>query len=318
MIPRCLVLGGKGFIGSHLTSGLLRAGYTVRVLDRPGPPLLEPRPGDVVEFFDGDFSDTERVSSAMEGCSYCFHLASTTIPKSSNENPAFDVSTNVISTIQLLEAAKDAKIKKFIFISSGGTIYGVPRYIPLDENHPTEPMCSYGISKLAIEKYLSLYHSLHDLDYVVLRLSNPFGEGQRTRATQGTVAVFLGKCLRGEPVEIWGDGSVVRDYVYIGDVVNACLAVMNDTRGQHVFNVGSGVPMSLLQLLDSIEMVTGKIIERHFLPGRKFDVPFNVLSIERIRECIGWSPQTDFLQGLTQMAIHEMYNAPQNLDSVLR
>ena len=302
MTIRCLVVGAKGFVGGHLTAALIHAGYAVRVLDRAGLSLLPLPAVDAIEFFDGDFRDSGVARAAMDGCAYCFHLASTTTPKSSNDDLAFDVESNVIGTIRLLEAAKDARIEKFIFASSGGTIYGTPRYTPLDEDHPTEPICSYGITKLTIEKYLRLFRALYGLDYVALRISNAFGEGQRTRSGQGAVAVFLGKCLRGEPVEIWGDGSIVRDYIYVGDIVEACLAAMADASGEHVYNVGSGVPMSLLEMLDSIEIVTGKSVERRFQPTRGFDVPVNVLSINRIREHLGWWPKTGFLDGLARMA----------------
>src|SRR5262249_42060795 len=142
----------------------------------------------------------------LEGCQTCFHLVSTTLPKSSNADPVFDVESNVLATIRLLTQAIQTGLKKVVFVSSGGTVYGVPKQIPILETHATDPMCSYGITKLSIEKYLHLFHVLHGLDYTVLRLSNPFGEGQRVHASQGAVAVFLGKVLRGETVEIWGDG----------------------------------------------------------------------------------------------------------------
>lgn len=298
----CLVLGGKGFIGSHVVQRLLALGYRVRVLDRPGSPIaaisdLEDR----VEFIDGEFSDSETVRMALKGCQYCFHLISTTGPKSSNDDPAFDVDSNIIGTIKLLDIARQERISKVIFVSSGGTVYGSPKYTPIDEAHPTDPSCSYGITKLAIEKYLHLYRTLYGLDYVVLRISNPFGEWQRTHAAQGAIAVFLGRALRDEPVEIWGDGSVVRDYVYIGDVIDAIIAAMTYRGEERVMNVGSGVPTSLLQVLDSIDAVTGKRIERCFMPGRGFDVPVSVLSIKRAKRELGWSPKTSFQDGLTRM-----------------
>lgn len=298
----CLVVGGKGFIGSHLTSALLEAGWAVRILDRPGQPFAWPVTEGACEYVEGNFCDSETIRKAMQGCEYCFHLASTTTPKSSNEDPIFDVSSNLVGTIGLLNAAKDCGVRKVIFSSSGGTIYGSPRYTPLDEDHPTNPTCSYGITKLAAEKYLSLYKVLHGLDFVILRLSNPFGEGQRTRALQGAVSVFLGKCLRGEVVDIWGDGSVVRDYLYIADVVDALILAMKRLEGETTFNVGSAHPMSLLQLLDSIEEATGKSIERRFWPARPFDVPVNVLAIDRAREILGWAPKTAFLDGIARTA----------------
>lgn len=297
------MLGGKGFIGAHLVRALVEAGYRVRVFDRPG--LVCGALADVgaaVEFLDGDFSDAAAVRRALIGCEVCFHLVSTTLPKSSNDDPAFDVQSNVVGTLALLDAARAQGLKKIVFLSSGGTVYGVPSYTPIDEQHPTDPTCSYGITKLTIEKYLELYRELYGLEYSILRLSNPFGEWQRTRASQGAVAVFLGKVWRGEPVQIWGDGSVVRDYIYIGDVVKAVIAAMRYQGDKRLFNIGSGIPTTLLDVLNAIEAVTGRKAERSFLPARSFDVPVSVMSIDRAARELGWKPSTTFHAGLDRMA----------------
>ena len=137
------------------------------------------------------------------------------------------------------------RIRKFIFVSSGGTVYGIPQEVPIKESHPTEPICSYGISKLAIEKYMNLFHLLHGMEYCVLRLANPFGERQRVAAAQGAVTVFLDKALRNEEIEIWGDGSVVRDYFYVSDAVSAMTKALAYEGSSGVFNIGSGVGQSL-------------------------------------------------------------------------
>ena len=191
----------------------------------------------------------------------------TTLPKSPNADPVFDVKSNVLGTVRLLTHAVKFGLKKIIFGSSGGTVYGAPAQLMIPETHPTNPVCSYGISKLAIEKYLGLFYHLQGLDYTVLRIANPFGERQRTQASQGAVAVFLGKVLRGEPVEIWGDGSVVRDYIYIADVVDALLIALEQTSSEHVFNIGAGRGHSLNEVLDGIEKVTGHLANRQYLPG---------------------------------------------------
>jgi UDP-glucose 4-epimerase len=202
----------------------------------------------------------------------------------------------------LLEEAVRAGVRKVVFVSSGGTVYGRPQYVPIDEAHPTDPISSYGIAKLAIEKYLHLFHTLHGLDYAILRPSNPFGERQRVQASQGAVAVFLGKVLKGEPVDIWGDGSVVRDYIYIGDLIAALLAAQRYTGAMRIFNVGSGAGLSLNQLLDGIAQVTGRKAERRYLDARAFDVPANVLAVDRARQELGWTPATAFLDGLARTA----------------
>lgn len=301
---RCLVLGGRGFIGSHLVDALLDRGYAVRCFDRPHvAPLGDSHlTNPAFQLFEGDFSSEADLANALEGCDICYHLVSTTLPKSSNADPVFDVESNVLGTVRLLTHGVKSGLKKIIFVSSGGTVYGVPTQVPILETHSNDPVCSYGITKLAIEKYLGLFHTLHGLDYTVLRLANPFGERQRTHASQGAIAVFLGKVLRGEPVEIWGDGSVVRDYIHIADVVDALLISLEQTSDEHVFNIGAGRGHSLNEVLDAIEKATGRFAKRRYLPGRTFDVPVSVLSIDRAKKSLGWSPQVDFEHGLQRFA----------------
>ena len=297
---RCLVLGGRGFIGSHLVDALLNRGYHVRCFDRPHIAPL----GDAhmtnpnFELYEGDLVSEADVAEALEGCNICYHLVSTTLPKSSNADPVFDVESNLLGTVRLLNHSVTAGVKKVIFVSSGGTVYGVPTQVPISETHATNPICSYGITKLAIEKYLGLFKQLYGLDYTVLRISNPFGERQRTHASQGAVAVFLGKVLRSEPIEIWGDGSVVRDYIHIADVVDALLAAIDRTGNEHIFNIGSGRGMSLNDVLNSIEKVTGRSAIRHYMPSRPFDVPASVLCIERAKQSLRWTPRIEFESGL--------------------
>ena len=302
MYKSCLILGGKGFIGSHLVEALLYQGMSVRVFDRVGADnLISPSIRSQVEFIEGNFADAESFESALEGIDICFHLISTTIPKTSNEAPAFDLQSNVLSTINLLEQARKSKLKKILFLSSGGTVYGTPKYWPIDESHPTDPLCSYGISKLAIEKYLELYRFLYGIDYAVLRVSNPYGERQRLVAAQGAVAVFMGKALKDEKIAIWGDGTVARDYIYIGDVVDALFAAINYSGNEHIFNIGHGEPITLLDLVSTIGLVIGKKIEIEFMPARQFDVPINVLDIKRAKLELDWEPTMCLNDGLIRM-----------------
>ena len=301
---RCLVLGGRGFIGSHLVDALLACGHHVRCFDRPhllplgDTHLAHPR----FELYEGDFVSEADISQALLGCEVCFHLVSTTLPKSSNADPVFDVESNLLGTLRLLTHAVELGLKKIIYVSSGGTVYGVPTQLPILETHPTDPVCSYGITKLAIEKYLGLFHQLSGLNYTILRIANPYGERQRTHASQGAVAVFLRKVLCGEPIEIWGDGSVVRDYIHIADVVDALMLALEQTSCEYVFNIGSGRGLSLNEVLDTIEKVTGNSANRRYLPGRAFDVPASVLSIARAKESLGWAPKVDFYQGVARFA----------------
>jgi UDP-glucose 4-epimerase len=300
---KCLILGGGGFLGSHLTDALLAQGHTIRIFDRAN--LARYRTflnGEPIEWMEGDFTNRAEVAQAVSGCDVVFHLVSTTLPRSSNDNPAFDVESNVIGTLHLLEAMRRHGAQKIVFTSSGGTVYGVPRDVPIGESHPTEPICSYGIGKLAIEKYLHLTHVLHGIDYCVLRLANPFGERQRLNAAQGAVAVFMHKALRGETIEIWGDGSVIRDYFHVSDAVSALLKAMTYRGEDRIFNIGSGSGKSLNEILAAIEVLLGSPVARTNLAGRAFDVPSNVLDISKARELLGWTPQLSFGDGLARTA----------------
>ena len=177
-------------------------------------------------------------------------------------------------------------------------MYGVPKEVPIRETHPTQPICSYGIHKLAIEHYLYLYQQLYGLEYVVLRLANPFGERQRADASQGAVAVFLDKAFKGEEITVWGDGSVVRDYVYVGDVARAFCLAAGRQAPSGVYNIGSGRGQSLLELLDGIKELLGRNVARRHVGGRPFDVPVNILDTRLAESVLGWQPRYSFREGL--------------------
>ncbi len=296
---KCLILGGAGFIGSHLAQGLLAAGHELRIFDRPNlalPPelLADPR----IEWLEGDFLNGDDLARAVPGCEVVFHLVSATLPKSSNDNPIYDVESNVVGTLRLLDLARSQGVRRIVFASSGGTVYGLPHTLPISETHSTEPLVSYGITKLSIEKYLRMYHALYGLDYCVLRLANPFGERQRVSTAQGAVAVFLHRALHDETIHIWGDGNVTRDYIYIKDAVGAFVRTLSYQGEQRVFNIGSGRGMSLNEILAAIEKLLGRPVARSYEHGRKFDVPVNVLDISRAHELLGWRPTVAFSEGL--------------------
>jgi len=296
---KCVLLGGAGFMGSHLAERLLAAGHAVRVFDihDRGFAGAAARTAEI-EWMRGDFLDPADVAAAIAGCQAVFHLVSTTLPKSSNQNPASDVADNIIGTLHLLEACRREGSRKIVFTSSGGTVYGVPRTVPITEDHPTHPITSYGIGKLTIEKYLELYRVMHGVDYCVLRIANPFGERQRVAAGQGAVTTFLERAHRGEPIEIWGDGKVVRDYLYVGDVAEALARAMDHRGERRIINIGSGIGRDLNEIVAAIERVIGRPVERRHLPARSFDVPANVLDIRLARAELGWQPATAFEEGL--------------------
>lgn len=291
-----LVLGGTGFIGSHLVDRLLVDGHAVRVFDKYEERYRKPLTD--VDYRYGDFGNRGLLAEALQGIDIVFHLICTSLPKTSNDDPAFDVQSNVIETIFLLEKCLEFGIGKVVYVSSGGTIYGRPSQLPVIEDAPHEPECSYGIIKLTIEKYLALFRQLHGLDYVVVRPSNPYGTRQNPHGIQGAIPVFLGKVANGSPIEIWGDGEVVRDYLYIDDFIDClCRAAFIDSV-ERVFNVGCGEGVSLNKLLAIIREITGREVPVNYSPSRSFDVPAIYLDISRATDRLGWRPATSLHDGI--------------------
>jgi UDP-glucose 4-epimerase len=230
------------------------------------------------------------------------HLVSTTLPKNSNDDPIYDVQSNVVGTLQMLQAMVARNVRKIVFISSGGTVYGIPKYLPIDEEHPTDPLVSYGITKLAIEKYLQLFERMHGIKTISLRVANPYGERQRVETAQGAVGVFLNCALTGKPIEIWGDGTVTRDYIHVSDVAEAFVRAVEYTGPKNVFNISSGSGTSLNELIAMLEEAVGKPIERLYLPARPFDVPVSVLSNDLARAELHWSPSVSMRDGIARTA----------------
>ena len=293
---RCLVLGGSGFMGTHLVERLLEGSHFVRVYDR-GPNSFRVLPPEA-EYMEGELGNHGLIREAVEGMEVVYHCVSTTLPKTSNDDPIYDVRSNLVDTIQLLEACVAAKVRKIIFASSGGTVYGVPETVPIGEDHPTNPISSYGVVKLAIEKYLGLFHYLYGLDYAVLRISNPYGPYQDPKGQQGAIAVFLHHVYAGRPISIWGDGGVVRDYLYISDLMDA-LERAAEAEPQ-VLNIGSGRGTSLNELVRLMAEVVGEQPAVEYLPARALDVPVSVLDIGRARAELGWSPKTELAEGIAR------------------
>jgi UDP-glucose 4-epimerase len=294
-----LLFGGGGFIGSAVADRLLADRHSLRIFELPRvEPYRRFDSSESVEWITGDFQSVSDLRRAIDGVDAVLHLVSTTLPKGSNEDPVYDVNTNVISTIHMLNSMVQIRVKRIIFISSGGTVYGVPRAIPVTEDHPTDPEVSYGITKLMIEKYLYLYNRLHGLEPIILRVANPYGERQRTRSAQGAVAAFIHRALAGEPIEIWGDGSVARDYIYIADVARACALALQYRGEKMIFNVSSGVGTSLTDLVTAIETIIEKPLQVRYLPGRSFDVPISVLDYSLAKKELDWSPKVTLLDGL--------------------
>jgi UDP-glucose 4-epimerase len=300
---KIVIFGGGGFIGSAIADRLLLDGHELRVFERPRvEPYRKFNPGESVEWLTGDLMSSFDVGNAIDGMDVVLHLVSTTLPKSSNEDPIFDIQSNLIGTLQMLNEMVSKKVPKIVFISSGGTVYGNPCYVPIDESHPTNPVVSYGISKLAIEKYLLLYKHLHGIKSTILRVSNPFGERQRIQTAQGAVGVFLSKAIAGESIDIWGDGSVVRDYIYVADVAEAFAKAINYDGSENIFNIGSGTGTSLNELISFIEETLGCPVTRNYLPSRPYDVKASVLDNALALKELGWAPKFNLTTALKNTA----------------
>jgi UDP-glucose 4-epimerase len=298
-LGKALILGGCGFLGSHVAEGLLESGYTIRIFDKVKVDTKNINHIiDDLQMMEGDFTNEKNVARAIKGIDYIFHFIGTTLPKTSTENPVYDLESNVISTLKLLNLAAQEKIKKIILSSSGGTVYGAPQTIPISEDHPTNPTSAYGISKLMIEKYLALYHLIKGLDYVIFRIANLYGERQNPHSIQGAIAVFLGLAKEGKAITIWGKGDITRDYIYIKDAVPALIKAVQTNNQQRVFNLGSGKGTTLNDLIAVIKAVTGRTIKVTYTGKRAIDVPINVLDISRVREEFGFSPHTTLLDGV--------------------
>lgn len=297
---RISVLGGGGFIGTHLVRRLVRLGHEVKVFGRSRSMLSGEPEG--VEFLEGSFEDVASVSEAVRGVDVVYHLISSSLPRTANRDMSEDVSSNLIGTIKLLEACVERGVKRVVYTSSGGTIYGPAEMLPIPETHPTQPLNSYGVVKLSVEKYLDIFRGLHGLESVVLRISNPFGPYQSTVGGQGVVSTFLGEILNFGSIQIWGDGSAVRDYIYVEDVVEA-LVLAGELRYESrtpVLNIGSSEGVSLNRLLSYMEEVTGRSVSVDYRRASASDVTQNVLDTTLAKEVLGWEKRTDLFDGLSK------------------
>ncbi len=289
-----LVLGGAGFVGSSLVKNLLAQSVPVRVLSRSYHDPLD----SLVDYRVGCLTDSDVLHSCLEGIDICYHLVSATVPATSNQDVLFDLDANLRTTVFLLKACVESGVRKVVFASSGGTVYGSATSWPVSEEQPLRPISAYGLSKVASEMYLELFRNLHSLEYGVARLSNPYGPHQSLSRGQGVVPIFLDKVARGEAISIWGDGSVIRDYILVDDAVDAMIKIGANKSSDRIFNVGSGVGVSLNELISTIEIVVGKKAKVEYFSSRPSDVPINVLDCNKINNVLGWKARNNLMQGL--------------------
>jgi UDP-glucose 4-epimerase len=293
-----LILGGNGFVGSHLVDAFLEKVFSVRVVDVYPERFREPNPN--VDYRLGDFSDAAFMSSTLEDIDTVVHLVSTTVPANSNNNCAYDVESNLIPTVKLLDAMRKNKCRKIIYLSSGGTVYGNAAIVPTPEDTILQPISSYGIVKGAIENYISMYSKLYDLQSLIIRPANLYGNRQGHSGVQGLINTLLEKIANKEEVTIYGNGNSVRDYIFIDDLVKLLCTAM-DKNALGVFNAGSGVGYTVNQIIESITNISGKKANINMAPARSFDVEKMILDITKAGKQIGWKPSTSIEEGIKQM-----------------
>jgi UDP-glucose 4-epimerase len=300
---KILVTGGAGFIGSHVAERYLADGWDVAVADD----LSSGRRANVPEgaaFYELDIRDAEFAEAvAAERPDVVSHHAAQMDVRVSTTQPAFDADVNIVGSIKVIEAALAAGVKKFIFASTGGAVYGEPDTLPVNEETPARPISQYGCSKLAVERYLYLYNVQRGLNYVALRYPNVFGPRQDPHGEAGVTAIFALKMLDGEPCTIYGDGTESRDYVYIDDVVNAhALAAESDFSG--ILCVGSGKETTVPQIFEGLSALTGNDAEPRREPLRPGEIHRIYISGAKAKEILGWEPEVPFEEGLARLVEH--------------
>jgi UDP-glucose 4-epimerase len=293
-----VVIGGTGFVGRHFVASAVAKGHKVTVVSRR--PMADATLGNVA-FLPGGIGALAASTALLESADCVCHFATTTTPASSGRDPVADIEANLVETVKLLEAMRHAGNRRIVFLSSGGAVYGIPKYLPIDEDHPVNPISPYGVVKAAIEHYLRMYEATQDFRPTIIRLANPYGPGQNSTGQLGAVNTFLHLTMSGKVASIWGDGSIIRDYIHVSDVVRLLsIAVANGQTG--TYNCGAGVGTSLVDLIAEVERVTGRKLLRQFKLPRMFDPPAVVLDLSRSSRAFDWRPSVSLSEGIEEAA----------------
>lgn len=289
---RIVVLGGTGFLGAEIVRSLVAAGARVRaVARRPPEPEAEARL-EGAELMRGEIASPGLLDAALDGADHVVYAVGCPFPAESNLDPVGDVEQTLPNLLHTLQAARARPNARFTFLSSGGTVYGNPERLPVPEDAACWPLTSYGIMKLAAEHYVAMYRMLYGVDGHVLRIANAYGPTQRPGRGQGVIAAFLDAARRRRPVSLYGDGSIVRDYVHAEDVAAAVAAIAGLAEVPPICNVGSGVGHSVAEVLELIEQFTGLRFQVERLPDRRFDVRSVVLDVALLGRLVPWRPRS--------------------------
>lgn len=295
---KTLVTGGAGFIGSNLVDGLLAAGHQVVVVDDLSTGSRS-NVSDKATFCQETILSKNELAKIFdrEKPDFVCHYAAQIDVRKSVSDPHYDATVNILGGLNVIQCSLKAGVKKLVYISTGGAVYGDPAYIPVDENHPVRPLSPYGVSKHALEHYLYL-HSVNDgLKYVVLRYPNVYGPRQNPKGEAGVIAIFTDKMIVGERPTVFGDGTQTRDYTFVQDVVAANLLALEKGEGE-IFNIGTGVESTVLDIVDTINDLLQTHIEPILAPARVGEVYRIALNAERARSILQWRPQHDLRAGL--------------------
>jgi len=295
---KILVTGGAGFIASQIADAFIEQGHKVFIIDNLSTGFEENINPKAV-FIKADIGDKSLTSLFdKEKFDVVNHHAAQMDVRRSVADPAFDASTNILGTINLLQNCVRSGVKKFMFASTGGAVYGEQSYFPADEKHETAPLSPYGISKLSVEKYLFFYKAQYNLNYTVTRYANIYGPRQNPFGEAGVIAIFATKLLKGEQPIINGHGKQTRDYVFVGDVVKANLIVLND-EASDIYNIGTGIETNVNDIFNELNRIIGKgQVEKHgpTAPGEQLR---SVITSDKIFAKFNWRPSTPLSEGLT-------------------
>jgi UDP-glucose 4-epimerase len=291
---KVLVTGATGFIGYALVQALTERGDQVAATCRD--PTLHNT--ETITWFAADLSGGADWHALTEDIDVIFHLAWASLPATSHLDPAADANTNVVGTLRLLQAIRNNRRVRFVFASSGGTVYGKLNTAAAAESHPTRPLSAHGVAKLAIENYIRVFSKDWGIDTVSARIANPYGPTQKTNRGFGAVTTAITCALKNEDWTIFGDGSIIRDYIYIDDLTAALIALGEHRKGPPEVNVGSGEGHSLNDVARVVSLATCKQLKLNYKTPRNFDVPRSVLNIELAQTTLGWRPQVSFETGV--------------------
>lgn len=294
-MKRCCVIGGAGFIGRRVVDVLQQSGRQISVIGR-STTLQRSLPGGV-DYYAGDIADSAFIVEHFKGVDEVIDLAYSSVPQTSYEDPVKDITNNLSANVGMFELACEAKVKKMVFISSGGTVYGEPDQLPISETHATNPISPYGITKLALEKYAFLFHRNRELPILCVRPSNPFGEGQLPFVGQGFVATAMASVISGKEITIFGERGTIRDYIYVDDLARGIVAALDFGQAGECYNIGSGIGRDNLEVISAITKVSreaGFSPRIRHQPERSFDVGANVLDSSKLRNASGWQPISNF------------------------